>query len=302
MSRQTNQSSDKNYWVKEVNDLVRGASGGFLFGIPLLYTMEVWAIGSYVTPPLMLSILGVTYVVVFLFNSVEGFRIEKCDTIADVALESIEAMAIGLVCVTILLILLQRITWETPLNEGLGKVIFESVPFALGVSIARSLLSDEKTKNTHSKQKNRGNSHKNHNNRENISNYDETLSDVSATFVGAIIIGFSLAPTDEVTILAVTASPPWLLAIMLVSLLISYCIVFAAGFTKQNKRQQQRGLFQTPGSETIFSYLISLLVSVLMLWFFQKLNFSDPWFLWLRLTMLLGLPATIGGAAGRLAV
>ncbi|MEQ8961449.1 MAG: DUF2391 family protein, partial [Coleofasciculus sp. C2-GNP5-27] len=32
------------------------------------------------------------------------------------------------------------------------------------------------------------------------------------------------------------------------------------------------------------------------------LSLSDPWFLWLRYTLLLGLPATIGGAAGRLAI
>ncbi|MGB3511578.1 MAG: TIGR02587 family membrane protein [Microcoleaceae cyanobacterium] len=300
MSRKINQSSDKNHWVKEINDVVRGASGGFLFGILVLYTMEVWGIGSYVTPPLMLSILGITYIVVFIFNSVEGFRRRKCATIADVALESIEAIAIGLVCVTIILILLQRITWETPLDEGLGKIIFESVPFALGVSMARLLLSGEATENTHKKQTNRGNINKHH--PKNYRNYDDTLSGVSATFVGAIMVAFSIAPTDEVTILAVTASPPWLLAIMVASLLISYGIVFVAGFTKQKQRQQQRGLFQNAESETIFSYLISLLVSLLMLWFFQRLNFSDPWFLWLRSTILLGLPATIGGAAGRLAV
>jgi uncharacterized membrane protein len=39
-----------------------------------------------------------------------------------------------------------------------------------------------------------------------------------------------------------------------------------------------------------------------MLWFFQKLTFSDPWNVWLEYTLLLGLPATIGGAAGRLAL
>jgi uncharacterized membrane protein len=44
------------------------------------------------------------------------------------------------------------------------------------------------------------------------------------------------------------------------------------------------------------------MASVLMLLFFQKLSFADPWFLWMRYTILLGLPASIGGAAGRLAV
>lgn len=29
-------------WRKEFNDIVRGLAGGFLCGIPLLYTMKVW--------------------------------------------------------------------------------------------------------------------------------------------------------------------------------------------------------------------------------------------------------------------
>jgi uncharacterized membrane protein len=39
-----------------------------------------------------------------------------------------------------------------------------------------------------------------------------------------------------------------------------------------------------------------------MLWFFQKLTFSDPWTMWLDHILVLGLPASIGGAAGRLAI
>ncbi len=35
-------------WQVEAKELVSGVSGGFLCGIPLLCTMEVWFIGSYV--------------------------------------------------------------------------------------------------------------------------------------------------------------------------------------------------------------------------------------------------------------
>ena len=78
--------------------------------------------------------------------------------------------------------------------------------------------------------------------------------------------------------------------------------LFASEITNYQQRRQQSGLFQTPISETIVSYLISLVAGMLMLWFFQKLTLSDPWFLWLRYSIVLSLPATIGGAAGRLAV
>jgi uncharacterized membrane protein len=50
------------------------------------------------------------------------------------------------------------------------------------------------------------------------------------------------------------------------------------------------------------SYLVSLVAAVIMLWFFERLTLSDPWTMWLEQTLVLGLPATIGGAAGRLAL
>ncbi|MEB3278991.1 MAG: TIGR02587 family membrane protein [Lyngbya sp.] len=300
MNKRTHKRQSRLVWLKEINDIVRGAAGGFLFGIPLLYTFEVWQAGSYLKPPLMLAILAATYLVVFFFNRVEGFRRKKRTNLSDVFLESIEALAIAIACATFIMILLQRITLNTSLEEALGKIIFESVPFALGVALSRLILSEDDSNNSSD------NSRRHEDfmvkKLQKVEGISETLSDLGGTLTGAIIIAFSIAPTDEVTELGVASSPPWLIAIILASLFISYLIVFAAGFANQKKRKQQQGLFQTPESETILSYLISLMASLLMLLFFQKLSFGDPWFLWMRYTILLGLPASIGGAAGRLAV
>lgn len=258
--------------------------------------MEVWSIGSHVQPPVLLSILTATYAVVFLLNRVEGFRNSGREGMLDAAAESVEALAIGLVCAAIMLIVLQQITPETSLDEGMGKIVFEGVPFALGVALSRSILSGDRWSSSNPSASNQNKKPKHTN------LWKDTLTDMSATSIGAMIIAFNIAPTDEVFILAAAASPPWLLAIIAVSLLVSYGIVFTSGFTSQQKRQQQQGLFQRPLSETIFSYLISILASALMLWFFQQLSWSDPWDIWLRYTVILALPATIGGAAGRLAV
>jgi uncharacterized membrane protein len=42
-----------------------------------------------------------------------------------------------------MLILLQQITWETSLIEALGKIIFEGIPFSIGVALFRSILNGE---------------------------------------------------------------------------------------------------------------------------------------------------------------
>ncbi len=86
------------------------------------------------------------------------------------------------------------------------------------------------------------------------------------------------------------------------SLVVSYAITFEAGFADQQARRAQQGIFQGPLSETVFSYLISLLVAAALLWLFRQLEVADPLRVWLERTIVLGLPAAIGGSAGRLAV
>ncbi|PSB23272.1 TIGR02587 family membrane protein [filamentous cyanobacterium CCP2] len=296
---------DKQEWKTELEDLVRGASGGFLFGIPLLYTMEAWWIGSETNPPLMLGILAFTFLIAFLLNRTDGFRQVKPDRPAQALRDSIDVIAIGAVCTALVLTLLQQITMSTPLDEALGKVVIEGMPFTIGAALAGSTLltqnkvqpSDDDSRSPHpsSSQERTKKTHPQH------TRLQQTLGSIGATLVGAIIIAFNIAPTDEVPMLAAAITAPWLLAMIGASLLISYCIVFVAGFTARQNRPYYQGLFRRPLSETLVSYLVSLLAAAFMLWLFHRLNFGHPWTLWLKQTIILGLPATVGGAAGRLA-
>ena len=282
----------KNAWASEVDDIIRGACGGFLFGIPMLYTMEVWWIGSIISPPLMLVVIAVTYTVVFLLNCTAGFRKIKGIQAVDALRDSVEAISLGAVCATVVLTLLREISFSVPLDEALGKVLFESLPFTLGVTLANQFLSGSQDQS--------GNQEKG--DRQPKSEINATFSDIGATLIGATAIALNIAPTDEVAMLASALSAEWMLAIIAASLVISYGIVFQSDFANQPKRMQQQGIFQRPTSETLASYLVSLMAAAFMLWFFQQLSLSDPWTMWLQYTLVLGFPATIGGAAGRLAV
>lgn len=295
--KRKNYSQHSDNWQQELQEIISGASGGFLFGIPLLYTMEVWFIGSYVEPPILLCILLITFITVFLLNRIEGFRPQESETLLGAISETLETLAIGMVCAFLILLILKRIDLQTSLVEALGKTIFEGVPFSLGVAFSRSLLSGDAEVDSNKLRSSKSNSSK----RSKIV-WQDTLADLSATLIGALFIAFSIAPTDEILVLAAASSPVRLLAIIITSLLVSYCIVFASNISNYQHRRRQKGLFQTPQSETIISYLVSLLAGMLMLWFFHKVTFSDPWFVWLRYSIILALPASIGGAAGRLAV
>lgn len=273
-----------NAWAEEGTDIVRAVSGGLLFGIPLLYTMEVWWVGTYTEPSRVLAVLLLTFLPVWFLNRTSGFRTGKEVTLADAAMDSIETVAIGIVSAALLLFMFKEISFSTPLAEAVGKISFEAMPFGIGIALAQHFLRGPRS--DRSKRKDQ---------------LHATVADIGATVVGAIFVAFNIAPTDEVPMIANALGPYSLLALMVVSLAVSFCIVFVAGFSDQDSRRSQQGIFQHPISETVACYLVALVSSFVMLWYFQRLDVSAPWQETLSHVIVLGLPASVGGAAGRLA-
>jgi len=272
---------------------VRAVSGGLLFGVPLLYTMEVWWTGSHTTPPQMVAIVGLLAVPVLVLNQTAGFRKGPDVRVRDALADTAETVAIGIVVTSVVLVLLQEVTIGTPARLALGKVLYESIPFCLGVSVARHFLhggrssaDDADGEATRARATDGG--------------WRPTLADLGATTIGAVFIALSIAPTDEVPMIASSLAPEWVLALMAASVLGSYAIVFAAGFSGQDERAAHEGPFQGPLTETVVSYLIALVTAAVLLWAFQR--GLQPWQDLLTRVVVLGFPAAIGGAAGRLAV
>jgi putative integral membrane protein (TIGR02587 family) len=123
-----------------------------------------------------------------------------------------------------------------------------------------------------------------------------------ATALGGTVIALTLAPTDEIPLIAIGLGYPQLLGIVGASLLISYMIVFASNFVATEARRAHGGGFDAPLVETTISYMISLVMAGCMLWLYQQIDLNDSSDLWASYVVVLGLPASIGGAAGRLAL
>ncbi len=278
-----------NPWADEVTDLVRAISGGLLFGIPLLYTMEVWWVGTSTDPDRVIGVLLITFLPVWFLNRTSGFRSGKDVRLSDSFMDSVETVALGVVSATLFLLLLEEITLATPLNEALGKIAFEATPFGIGIALASHFLRQGRTQGDDD------------GGGEAKTPFQATIADVGATTIGAIFVAFNIAPTDEVPLISSALGPYSLIAVVLVSLLVSFCIVFIAGFSDQEGRRAQQGLLQHPLTETVACYLIAFGASGLMLWHFQRIDASAPWQEILGYMIVLGLPASVGGAAGRLA-
>jgi putative integral membrane protein (TIGR02587 family) len=172
------------------------------------------------------------------------------------------------------------------MRELLGKVAYETTPFGIGIGLARHFLHRGRTEPGD----------------DDGGRVNATLADVGATLIGSVFVAFNIAPTDEVPMLAAAMPPGWLLGVVVASLAISYCIVFEAGLSNEEQRRGDSGLFQRPVTETVFCYLLSLASSGVMLWYFQRIGSETPWQTILSYVVVLGLPAAVGGAAGRLAV
>lgn len=279
-------------WAAELTDLARAAAGGMLFGIPLLFTMEVWWAGSRSTPVQNLVVLGVAFVIVLLLQRTAGFRRARHARLRDAAVDAVEAVALSLVLVTVVLVLLREITADTPLGVGLGKVVHQALAFSIGVGVARQFLGESRDHN--------GSDDDDRDAVRASRGLNATLSDVGATAIGSTFIAFSIAPTDEVPMLDTAMDAQWVVALLGASLVVSYAIVFVAGFSGERQRREQEGILQHPLSETVVCYLVSLACALGMLWVFHRTE--GPWSLTLTRLIVLGLPAAVGGAAGRLAV
>jgi putative integral membrane protein (TIGR02587 family) len=286
-------------WRTEAVELVRGASGGLLFGVPLLYTMEVWWTGSRSTPFHTVGVLALLFVPVYILNRTSGFRTTRDIRAIDAAADTIETVAIGLVVTAGVLVLLRQITIETPRSAALGMILYECIPFTLGVGVAGHILRGSRDGRGADDDGDDG-PHGDTSQGDDEGTLHATLADVGATVIGAIFVSLSIAPTDEIPMIAASIEPWWAILLVAASLLTSYAIVFVAGFAGEEERHSQAGALQHPATETMVCYLAALLVAAMMLWLFQRE--VAPWHDLQTRILVLALPACIGGAAGRLAL
>ena len=280
-------------WRRETEDAARAAAGGMLFGIPLLYTMEVWWIGSFASPLRKLAVLAMSFLLLIVLNRTGGFRTTKDIRLADAAKDSVEALAIAFVCVAAVLVLLRELTGTTPIDEALGKVVYQSAPFVVGVGFATHFLSRRRSGDDDDG---------GDDDAATADDKNATLSDIGGTVLGATFVSFAIAPTDEVPMIGAALSAPWVLALLIASVVVSYVIVFEAGFSDEESRRSQSGVMQHPATETVVCYLLSLVTAAALLLFFGRVTLDDPFPFTVTQVIVLGLPAAIGGAAGRLVV
>jgi putative integral membrane protein (TIGR02587 family) len=283
-------------WRQEAEDLVRGMTGGLLIGIPLLYTQEIWKVGAMTQPLNVLLFLAIVYLLNLTCVAWAGFRRGKTGFV-HVLTDALETTALAAVTAGLVLAILARIHLDKPRELIIGQIVVAAIPVSLGMAIANYVVArGESRAGTDAE------------NSEEPAELDSnpglraTLLDLGATAAGALFFCFNIAPTDEVVLLADELPVLYLPVIIAFSLAVTYGIVFVADFSGQSQRHASTGIVQHPVTETCVAFVVSLVVSAGALWLFGTIGPETDPILAYSQVIVLGLPAAIGGAAGRLAV
>lgn len=269
-------------WSDELTVFTRAFAGAAVFGIPFVFTAEMWGIGQRMSLRNLLVVVGIGMMANVLLGYVGGFRTNY--SFRKAIDQAIDAFAVGVVGAAILMLALNQWTPVHGLTHGVGVVLFMAVPLSLGASVAREVFSETAGREA-----------------EDTSEYSTgkaVMADALATIIGGLFIGVSVAPTDEVEMITGGITTIHLLIIVGLSLLLSYLIVFASGFDEVDVQ----GPFQHPLTETVLAYVISLSVALALLLVFEGTTMDDPLNDIIEHTIVLALPVSIGGAGGRLVV
>ena len=275
-------------WREELRGLVRAFSGAFLFGIPLLYTLEMWWLGDLSGPGHLLITLGITLAANFGLVTAAGFKDGR--SLFSRIEQTMDAVAVGAVGAAIVLLTLNQLSLDQAPLAMLGKVVVQTLPLSIGASLANIVFKGNEGREGDDEEGSRMPSW-----------WHALFNDVGATAIGAAFIASSVAPTEEVPMLAARMEYWHLLALIGLTLTTGYVIVFASGFDPAAKRDREH-LFQHPATETTLSYLVSLAVAFGVLALMKQIGADQPPAFVLTQTLVLGFPAMVGGAAGRIAV
>ncbi len=268
---------------KSLEEYGRGVIGGLIFSLPLLYTMEVWWAGFNAHPLHLMLYVAATFAMLLGYNYYAGIRHDA--NWAEVVMDSVEEMGLGLLISAAALLLLGRISLSMPPSEIVGKVTIEAMTVAIGVSVGTAQLGSGDNSDTgEGARGTRSGAH--------------FGGQLVIALCGAVLFAANVAPTEEIVMIASEISSWKLLALACVSLALGAAVLFRIDFTCANRLSPASG----PAAVVIGSvitYAIALTSSAMILWFFGRFD-GQSLVTCLAQTVVLGVAATLGASAGRL--
>lgn len=297
-SKMFNLEKDPLGFQQEKRDLMRGIAGSMIFGIPILYTMEVWFDGQMFSPAMsilmFLSFLALNIFFSYFAGLRENHRSERLISALD---DGVTSLGLSVLIALVILSLIGQLDPAGDLRAELGKILLEAGIISIGVTFTNFKFKNTSTSKTSLNQLVPSTLLMSAEQKQ----IRKDLNDFLAAALGALVFSFNVAPTEEVTLIATHLSPLQLLGLLLAEIIICFIVLYASGL-KDHVIYKEGSFFQRPFNEVILTTSVSLVIAALLIASvgFGDISLSDPHFV--STVIVLGLPATVGGAAGRLVV
>jgi putative integral membrane protein (TIGR02587 family) len=261
--------------------LSRAFVGALLFAFPLMMTMEMWWLGFYMDRWRLVIFMLVNLCVLVGLSHFAGF--EPSSRWADAVMDAFAAFAIGLIASILLLTVFAVIDWHMPLREIAGKAALQTIPASIGAVLARKQLGSDDS-DTAPERKEAG--------------YSGQLFLMAA---GALFLAFTVAPTEEMELIAYKMTGWHALVLIFASLILLHILVYATEFAGQKSPPEGAGLIVTVLQYSVAGYGIALLISSYVLWTFGRMD-GVSIFEIAQMVAVLGFPASLGAALARLII
>lgn len=265
--------------------IARAFAGASLFSFPILMTMEVWELGFYMNRfRLAVFIVGFIPLLVGL-SYFDGF--ENTNRFTEDIVDAFIAYTVGFVASASILFVFNVINFSMSADEIIGKVSIQAVAASIGALVAQSQLraneenadSDEEETETN--------------------NPRSYFGELLLMIVGAIFLSMSIAPTEEVILIAFKMMDWQIVMLAVGTLLMMHAFVYVVRFRGQEEKPEDSTFIGLFLRFTITGYALVLLTSLFLLWTFGRLDgmgLSEI----LQVAIVLSFPGALGAAASRL--
>lgn len=263
---------------RAVRDLGRAAGGALVFSLPMLMTMELWWLGFYLDRVRLTVLVLSALPLLFFLSRHIGF--ERTRGWRDDLLDSLIALGVAVAVCAGLLMLFGTITQDMPAAEWIGKLTIQVVPAAIGALLAKSQFGAAS--------------------RDDVEDEDDHYGgELFLMAVGALFLGFNVAPTEEMMLISYQMTHWHALALTVLSLVLMHGFVFALEFAGGSQVSPDEPWWSGFVRLTLPGYVIALSISLYLLWVFARTD-GMPLDGVVVAAVVLAFPCAIGAAAARL--
>ena len=261
--------------------LSRAFAGATIFCLPLLMTMEMWWLGFSLHPTRLLLFSLANLGMLYGLSHVAGF--EASHNRIDDLLDAFAAYGVAAITAAIILALFGVVEAHMPLSEIAGKIAIQAVPASFGAMIGAKLLGEGEEIEEEEK------------------HWRESYPGrLFLALAGAMFLCFTVAPTEEMRLIAFQMTPLAAFLLVLLSIVALHAIVYLVGFPGQEGRRGNSRLTEI-ARHTLPAYAVSVVACLFILWCLGSLDGASLIFAAMSVVVL-GLPAAVGAGIARVVI